>query len=504
MQQHDELGEDSDLEEIESESEGKSDSDVEEVPNTPTKKRRARGELSRAEKKQAGASSANKTFQTSWLSDSKFKGWLKADKKGNPLYSLCTACDQRIKGGKSELEKHMKRSKHKKNIKKVTGVRNIAEAFAGNATRNQHTKNVKEAEIRIAALFADNNFAVSAVGEVLGVMKKAAKDSAIVKDITLERTKCSALIRNVVAATEIEETVKNIRETPFTVLVDESPDIAHKKNFCILVKYMHKGKTRLDLLELLELDARDCSAEKVFSLFLGVFQKHDVPLTNCAALACDNANVMIGNNNSFYSRLKSICPWLVLLNCVCHCSAIAASHACAKLPANVKKVLQQSTTFINSSPKRTAELEEFAQFHDEEHKTLVKLSFTRWLVLHSCIVRFLELHKTLVQFFTMADFEDRKRETSAHWILSELNNPFTMAYLKFLKYALEFFNKFNALFQTKDTLIHRLSRSSELILKQICQNYVSNSYLSQVATLNLTSPHIQVNFNLLCFIHLCF
>lgn len=189
MQQPDELGVDSDLDETE---------DVEEVRNTPTKKRRARGELSRGEKKQAGSSSKN--FQTSWLSDAKFKGWLKIDPNGDPKYSYCSACDVRIKGGKSELQRHMAIGLHEKNVKKFLGLRNIAEVFAGTSAQKQHKQNVKEAEVRIAALFADNNFAVSAVGDVVGVMKKAAKDSAIFKDVTLERTKCTALIKDVVAA----------------------------------------------------------------------------------------------------------------------------------------------------------------------------------------------------------------------------------------------------------------------------------------------------------------
>jgi len=43
---------------------------------------------------------------------------------------------------------------------------------------------------------------------------------------------------------------------------------------------------------------------------------------------------MIGRTNSFYSHLKSENPNLILLNCICHSSAIIASKSCEKLPKN--------------------------------------------------------------------------------------------------------------------------------------------------------------------------
>lgn len=52
-------------------------------------------------------------------------------------------------------------------------------------------------------------------------------------------------------------------------------------------------------------------------------------------MASDNASVMIGCNNSFFSRLKAEVPGVVLLKCICHSSAIIAHKACDKLPQNI-------------------------------------------------------------------------------------------------------------------------------------------------------------------------
>ena len=47
-------------------------------------------------------------------------------------------------------------------------------------------------------------------------------------------------------------------------------------------------------------------------------------------MACDNASVMTGCNNSFMQHLKLEVPRLVTLNCTCHFSALVASKSCDK------------------------------------------------------------------------------------------------------------------------------------------------------------------------------
>jgi hypothetical protein len=50
------------------------------------------------------------------------------------------------------------------------------------------------------------------------------------------------------------------------VLIDESTDIGDKKNVCLLAKYPSKisGMIETKLLELLDMDAKDCSAKQLY------------------------------------------------------------------------------------------------------------------------------------------------------------------------------------------------------------------------------------------------
>lgn len=160
-------------------------------------------------------------------------------------------------------------------------------------------------------------------------------------------------------------------------------------------------------------------------------------------------------------------------------SHLISSHANKKLPENPRQLLRRASTYVCASPKRCAQLAEFQDLYAAEHAKLLQLSFTRWLVLHPCIVRFLELYDCLKDFFQLAAFEDA-RDTEAKWLVQEMKNPFTKAYLLFLKYVLDIFNKFNAVFQTKDVIIHKLARNSERILIQVCQNFVKPEHLQAV------------------------
>lgn len=68
----------------------------------------------------------------------------------------------------------------------------------------------------------------------------------------------------------------------------------------LLVKYVSpidkKVKTQL---ELLSLDATNCTAEKIFDTFKR-FLKKNIPIQNIVGMASNNASVMTGCNYSFF------------------------------------------------------------------------------------------------------------------------------------------------------------------------------------------------------------
>jgi len=125
-------------------------------------------------------------------------------------------------------------------------------------------------------------------------------------------------------------------------------------------------------------------------------------------------------------------------------------------------------------------------------KKVLKLSTTRWLVLHSCVTRYLESPQSFLGFFR-TQVRDDPKDKDAQKILNDLSNPFTNAYMHFLDYAIGYFNEFNAIFQGKGILIHKLASSSKLLMKKLCQNFLKPEELGRIGSVNVMHPSNQVS-----------
>lgn len=145
-------------------------------------------------------------------------------------------------------------------------------------------------------------------------------------------------------------------------------------------------------------------------------------------------------------------------------------------------------TYISGSAKRTAILQEIQDYFGEQKKKILKLADTRWLALHQCVVRMLDCWNSLSHYFLLAVSEDHLK--SAEVILESLNNNVVKAYFYFLKYSLNLFNSFNAMFQTKSIIIHEMYSNSIRLLKMISQNFIKPEYLmtDKLDQLSFTDP----------------
>jgi hypothetical protein len=105
-------------------------------------------------------------------------------------------------------------------------------------------------------------------------------------------------------------------------------------------------------------------------------------------------------------------------------------------------MVRNIATYILGSAKRCAELLEFQEYFNGAKKKILKVASRRWLSLHMCVERILENWDVLFDFFQLAAVEDHLK--SAANILEEMRNPLNKAYLLFLSFVLNYFNKFNA------------------------------------------------------------
>lgn len=304
------------------------------------------------------------------------------------------------------------------------------------------------------------------------VLKSVFPDSQICRDIELHRTKCTSIIINIIAPVEVFNLVDIIKNNPFSVLVDESTDVSCHKFLCLLVRFVHpiNGIVHTKLLELVSIDAKDCSAKAIFAEFKQCLSDKNIPLDNIIGVACDGASVMIGKNNSFMTHITKESPDVITMRCICHSSALIASKATEQLPRSVEHLIRSVASYVSGSAKRCAQLNEIQDYFDGQRKQILKLADTRWLAMHQCVVRLIECWESLTQYFQIAIFEDKLK--SAENIHAELLNPFTKCYFYFFKFVLDYFNKFNSFFQSRSIIIHKLFSLSLSLIKSISQNFI--------------------------------
>jgi hypothetical protein len=328
-----------------------------------------------------------KMFNTKWLEDKNFKNWLKPIKQ-NDMKCLCKVCNKELMCGKSELLKHAEGKKHLANMRSVALTPSISSVFT-DKSQIELDKNIKQAEIKLSVFFAEHNVATHVVDHLIPLLKDSFPDSKISKKMQLGRTKCSHIIKNVLGKSETENLVVYLRKNKFSILVDESTDIATKKSLCILVRYTKELKLQTQLLELLTIDAADRSAVNLYRQFKDCLQSHNIPVTNIIGVASDGASVMIGKNNSFFTCLKSDVPDALLIRCVCHSAAIIASSACEQLPRTPEELIRNIYNYISGSAKRSSVLQEIQEFMKIEQTKILNVSATRWLSRHASITRIL-------------------------------------------------------------------------------------------------------------------
>jgi len=60
----------------------------------------------------------------------------------------------------------------------------------------------------------------------------------IAKSISMKRTKTTAIINNVIGATQKNELATKLKSVHFSLLTDESTDIGTVKTSCVVVRYV--------------------------------------------------------------------------------------------------------------------------------------------------------------------------------------------------------------------------------------------------------------------------
>ncbi|XP_042145529.1 uncharacterized protein LOC121835415, partial [Ixodes scapularis] len=359
-----------------------------------------------------GSSSTSKSrkqrFRDAWIEQPEFQGWLAAV-PGDPFRAFCKVCSASMVAGSSELKKHAERQGHKKAMLGLQK-QHLLTGFIQKKPKDSMDDKVKMAEIKLSAFITEHSLSFKVMDHMGELVKTVFPDSKIAEQVRLHKTKCTSIVKNVLAKAEVQSLSAILRKTRFSLFVDEGTDVSSTKLLCCVVRYYCDAVDDVitQLLEVIPLDATSCSAESLATAVEQCLNHKEIPMKNIIALACDNASVMVGEHNSLMTRLHANADRsFVTIRCICHSLHIAASKAAMKLPRNLEDLLKNVASYFGHSCKRQAQLADLQEYLKTEKHRILKPSETRWLALQKCVERVFQEWDTLKLLFLQASVEDR-------------------------------------------------------------------------------------------------
>lgn len=351
--------------------------------NRPKKKNKTtvpRGESPRVSK-----------FCDSWLNVSEFKAWLIRSKtqKGGEDLAHCNVCKVDIIPHKSGILKHNKSQKHKLNLSTISN-KPLTDFYKNKPLDD----NVKRAEFKLAALLATNDLPFVLTDVLTPLCKNIFPDSKIAQSLSMKRTKSTKVIEKL--GNNFSNKLEEYLKTPgnfFSIIMDETTDIGSKKQCAFTVTYCDSENILTKFFEIIETSSG--TADELYKCLKSVLERRKIPFSNLNGFSSDTTNVMFGEHNSVFSRLKSEFPHIACIKCSCHMIHLSASKACLKLPRSVEDFLRNIGSHFSRSHLRQEKYREFQEFFKTEIHKILTVATTRWLSLKQCTDGVLEQFEPL-------------------------------------------------------------------------------------------------------------
>ncbi|CAG5073487.1 Similar to ZNF862: Zinc finger protein 862 (Homo sapiens) [Cotesia congregata] len=302
-------------------------------------------------------------YSKQWEQDENLKAfsiilnWIAPDPTGNCQKAYCKYCRTILVAHKKDLGKHAISIKHKNAVDKD-----------------------KQAKLcrPINVIKPPNN----KLDNLTELLKKIEPDSNVFSKMKLHRTKCAALIKNILSPCMLEDLVNDMKKSPYSLIMNECTDISTEKILCIMVRYFSFKKKELLTTFYGIVTIVDATANGIHSALKLQLEADGLSLKNLVGIGVDGANVMVGVNHSVSSLLKQEVPDIVIIKCICHSLHLCAEKAAETLPRQLEYLVREAHNWFSNSPKRKDEYKKLNKVMNSDEakknpKKIAGLSGTR-------------------------------------------------------------------------------------------------------------------------------
>lgn len=328
-------------------------------------------------------------------------------KKGKNDWDVeCLICSSNISianKGISDINDHLNTQKHKSNSKNQASTSSIT-TFFGKTKPSPDENLIRAAEGATAYHTVNHHMSFKSLDCTNALNRIMFSESNTAKQMTCNRTKATAIAKNVLSPLSIDELKNDLTDIAFVSVSTDASNHGNVKLFPIVIQYFNKEKDGMTS-KLLEIEVtKNETSDTVVEIILQQLRKHDL-LSKCIAFSGDNCNTNFGGvnragtNNVFYKLKDKLNKNIVGIGCSAHILHNAMHHGCDLLPIDVEAMISKVHNFFSVYTVRTEALKEFCTEMDTEFNNLLYHSKTRWLSLFPAIERFLKMYDALKGYF---------------------------------------------------------------------------------------------------------
>lgn len=150
------------------------------------------------------------------------------------------------------------------------------------------TNEQKTIDLKLAVYVATHT-SIKSIDHLCEILKVIGKGTPLY-NLKLHRTKCSSLIKYVIAPSLIEELIQDIGTSYFSLIVDESTDVLVFKYLCICIKYVSVKNECINLQFLGIIEIVSCTAESLYNYICNFMDEIHLDISNVIGKGTDGAN----------------------------------------------------------------------------------------------------------------------------------------------------------------------------------------------------------------------
>lgn len=368
-------------------------------------------------------------------------GFVESQIKGKPG-ALCVLCDKTLENSSmnpAKLKRHLEVLHPSQKNRSLSFFELEAESRSASQSKLPYEKPTKSDEVSLRL-----SYLIGRCGEAHTIGEKLVKPALItaaeclfndkqvdaVKKIPLSNSTVGRRIRDLSSWIEDEVCAEMRSSEQWALQLDESTDCSGQAILMVFVRYVHDSEISEELLLSKSLET-STTGRAIFQLVDSYLSDHEINWSKCINVCTDGAGSMTGRYKGFVTRVKEVAENVTSTHCVIHREALAAK----RIPASLKKVLDEAVKIVNFIKTRPLQSRIFAALCEEmgsAHTSLLLHSEVRWLSRGRVLNRIFELREEILHFSMDQDF----------YLFFKFKDP---EWMKQLAYLADIFEKLNTL-----------------------------------------------------------